>query len=94
MLPRDLLPEQLQKLLLIPDDLTSFNLSDRSSHAGASKHTDWITDAKASFLKSYQFSNFPIPPHPYKEFLIASIQQKEAMESCHPNLGCLIMVIL
>ena len=34
---------------------------------------------------SNQSSNFPTPPHRVKEFLIAPIQQEEAMESCWPH---------
>lgn len=39
---------------------------------------------KLAFLSLITFSNFPTPPYPFKEFLIAPIQQKEVTEN-HPG---------
>lgn len=37
---------------------------------------------KLALLSLTKFSNLHTPAHPFKEFLFASIQQKEVMESC------------
>jgi hypothetical protein len=36
-------------------------------------------------LAFLSITNFPTPPHPIKEFLIAPNHQEEAMESCQPD---------
>jgi hypothetical protein len=51
MLSRDLLQEQLQELLLIPDDLTSSNLSDGSSQNFSQALSLLNTEAGYQMLK-------------------------------------------
>lgn len=38
---------------------------------------DCTADAKASFLKSNQSSNFPTPPHPFRGFLITVFSRRK-----------------
>ena len=70
---RDLFPEQLQEYLVIPNDLSSPSLSDKSNQNFSQamsllsiQRLDWLTDAKASFLESKQFFKLSYPSHPLK----------------------------
>lgn len=50
---------------------------------------------KLALLSLTKFSNLRTPAHPFKEFLFASIQQKEVMESCQGfRLWWMVLVIL
>jgi hypothetical protein len=40
---------------------------------------------KLTFLSLTNFSNFPTPSGPFKEFLVTPTQQGEAMESRQPD---------
>lgn len=91
MMSRELLPERLLELLLIPDDTALSKLSD-----GFSQNFSQILSLlsiqrlvqmlKPAFLSLINFSNFPTPPHSFKEFLITAIKQEGDTERDHPNL--------
>jgi hypothetical protein len=66
-----MLPKLLQKLILIPDGLTSSNLSDRSSQNFTQPLTPLnkqilVRHPKLAFRSLTGFSNFPTSPHPFK----------------------------